>query len=232
MKKIRSAGTILIGILALCQMSLADNRFQASLNFLVAYPQSGFKSNVDRTFYGLSGEFFFRLPRSPFSVGLSLEYLNYGNETRTGPLSADIPEVWVDVTTRNCVFSPAAVLRLSPAEGPFCPYFEGLIGFNYLFTYTSLGWSEDIASSTNFDDWAFTYGAGAGAIVRVLDVRGQEGRSVFSLDLEMGLRYMKGGNAEYLREGSILRDRGSITYTPLISTTDLLKTRLGIALRF
>jgi hypothetical protein len=202
----------------------------------MAYPQNGFKDNVDRTFYGVSGEFFFRLPRSPFSVGVSLEYLNYGSETRTGPLSTDFPEVWVDVTTRNCIFSTAAVLRLSPARGPFCPYVEGLIGFNYLFTYTSVsdddGGSEDIASTTNFDDWAFAYGVGAGAVVRVLDVRGREGRSVFSLDLDMGLRYMKGGNAEYLREGSILRGRGSVTYTPLTSTTDLLKTHIGIAFRF
>jgi len=82
MKKIRSAAAILIAILALGQMSLADNRFQASLNFLVAYPQNGFKNNVDRTFYGLSGEIFFRLPRSPISIGVSLEYLNYGSETR------------------------------------------------------------------------------------------------------------------------------------------------------
>ena len=236
MKKIRSAAAAIIVILALSQLSFADDRFQVSLNFLMAYPQNGFKDNVDRTFYGLSGEFFFRLPRSPFSVGVSLEYLNYGSETRTGPMSIDFPEVWVDVTTRNCIFSTAAVLRLSPARGPFCPYVEGLIGFNYLFTYTSVsdddGGSEDIASTTNFDDWAFAYGAGAGAVVRVLDVRGREGRSVFSLDLDMGFRYMKGGNAEYLREGIILRGRGSVTYTPLTSTTDLLKTRVGIAFRF
>lgn len=236
MKKIRPAVAIIFALAALSLSSFAEERFQASMNFLVSYPQNGFKNNVDRTFYGVSGEFFFRLPRSPFLVGISLEYLNYGSETRTGPLSVDIPEVWVDVTTRNCIFSSAVVLRLSPAGGPFCPYVEGLVGFNYLFTYSSVSddddWSDDIASTTNFDDWVFTYGAGAGAVVRVLDVRGREGRSAFSLYLDMGLRYLKGGNAEYLREGSILRGRGYITYTPLTSTTDLLKTRVGIAFRF
>jgi hypothetical protein len=236
MKKIKSAAAVILAILAIGQLSFADDRFQASLNFLMAYPQSGFKNNVDRTFYGLSGEFFFRVPRSPFLLGVSLEYLNYGSETRTGPLVFDFPEIWVDVTTRNCIFSSAAVLRLSPTGGPFCPYIEGLIGFNYLFTYTSLSdgddWSDDPASTTNFDDWAFTYGAGVGALVRVIDVRRREGPSAFSLDLDIGLRYVKGGHAEYLKEGSILRDRGHVTYTPLTSTTDSLRTRIGIAFRF
>jgi hypothetical protein len=236
MKKVRSAVALAVVVLALSQLSLADDRFQASLNFLMAYPQSSFKDNVDRTFYGLSGEFLYRLPRSPLSVGVSLEYLNYGSETRTGPLSVEIPDVYVDVTTRNSILSAAAVLRLSPAGGPFCPYVEGLVGFNYLFTYTSISdddnWSDDIASTTNFDDWALTYGAGAGTVVRALDIRSQEGRSRFSLYLDIGLRFLKGGTAQYLREGSILRDGGNITYFPSTSTTDLLKTHFGIAFRF
>jgi hypothetical protein len=236
MKKIRLAAALSILTLGLGQLSAADERFQASLNFLMAYPQNDFRNNVDRTFYGLSGEFFFRPPSSHFEVGVCLEYLNYGSETRTGPLSDDIPDVWVDVTTRNSIFSAAAVLRLIPAGGPFRPYVEGLIGFNYLFTYTSISdednWSEDIATTTNFDDWALTYGAGAGAILRALDVRSRQGRSVFSLYLEIGLRYLKGGTAEYLRERSIIRDNGSLSYVPLISTTDLVKSHFGIVFRF
>jgi hypothetical protein len=236
MKKGRLTVAVIIAILALSQISLADDHFQASVNFLMGYPQGGFRDNVDRTFYGASGEFLYRLPRSSLSVGVSLEYLNYGSETRTGPLSIEIPEFWVDVTTRNSIFSTTAILRLSPAGGPICPYIEGLIGFNYLFTYTSISdddtWSEDIASTTNFDDWALIYGAGAGAVIRALSVRSREGHSKFSMYLDIGLRYLKGGTAEYLKEGSILRDRGYITYFPSTSTTDLLKTHFGIAFRF
>ncbi|MFZ2052726.1 MAG: outer membrane beta-barrel protein [Candidatus Aminicenantales bacterium] len=236
MKKVRSAVAAAIVILALGQLSSAADRFQASVNFLMAYPQNDFRNNVDRTIYGLSGECLYQLPKSPFSVGISLEYLNYGSETRTAPFNADIPDVWVDVTTRNSIFSAAAVLRLSPPGGPFRPYVEGLIGFNYLFTYTSIrdadSWSEDIATTTNFDDWALTYGAGAGAILRALDIRNRRARSVFSLYFEIGLRYVKGGTAEYLGERSILHDSGSSTYTPLISTTDLVKTHIGVVFRF
>ena len=237
MQRFRKAMAAAIAIAVLGSVSSAqDHRFQASLNFIMAYPQNDFKMNVDRTFYGLSGEFFYQFPKSAFSAGLILEYMNYGSETRTGPLSDDIPDVWVDVTTRNSILSLAAVLRLSPTGGPFRPYVEGLVGFNYLFTYTAINddgdWSEDIATTTNFDDWALTYGLGAGAIVRALDVRSHEGRSIFSMYFEIGLRYLKGGTAEYLRERSILRDQGSLTYAPLMSSTDLVKSHFGVVFRF
>jgi len=235
MKKSKLVLAAFLMILAFGQSTLAGDRFQASLNFVMGYPQNDFKMNVDRTFYGLSGEFFYQLPRSPFSVGISLEYMNYGSETRTEPFGHDIPDFQVVVTTRNNIFSSVAVLRLSPVEGAFRPYVEALVGFNYLFTYTSVNddcdWSEDIAT-TNFDDWALTYGAGAGAAVRALAIRSHQGRSLFSLQMEIGVRYFKGRTAEYLKKGSIRREHGSLIYEPLMSTTDLLKTHLGIVFRF
>jgi hypothetical protein len=235
MKKTKLALAAFIAFLAFGQSMLANDRFQASLNFLMGYPLNDFRKNVDQTFYGLSGEFFYELPRSPFSVGISLEYMNYGSETRTEPFGHDIPDFQVVVTTRNSIFSSAAVLRLSPVEGPFRPYVEALVGFNYLFTYTSVNddcdCSEDIAT-TNFDDWALTYGAGTGAIIRALEIRSHQGRSLFSLQMEIGVRYSKGRTAEYLREGSIRREHGSLLIEPLISTTDLVKTHFGIVFRF
>jgi hypothetical protein len=202
----------------------------------MGYPQNEFRRNVDRTFYGLSGEFFYCFPRSPVAIGISLEYLNYGSERRVEPLGYDIPDVLVDVTTRNSIFSTAAVLRLSPVTGAFRPYIEALLGFNYLFTYTSVGddggWSEDFATTTNLDDWSLTYGAGAGAVIRALDIRSQSGRSLFSLHMEAGVRYCRGRAAEYLRQGSMRREHGSLWYEPLLSDTDLLKTHLGLVFRF
>jgi hypothetical protein len=236
MKKNRLCGLALGLILVIGQAAAAGDRFQASLNFLMGFPQNDFRRNVDRTFYGLSGEFFYHLPRSPLSIGVGLEYLNYGSETRMEPFSPDIPDVLVDVTTLNSLFSGTALLRLSPPEGVFRPFVEAFVGFNYLFTYTSVNddsdWSEEVATTTNFDDWGFTYGAGAGALVRALDVRTHSGRSLFSLYMEVGVRYYAGATGEYLREGSMHREHGSLWYEPLISDTDLLKTRLGIVFRF
>lgn len=236
MKKSKLALAASIMILAFSQSTLAGDRFQASLNFLMGYPQNDFRMNVDRTFYGLSGEFFYQLPRSPFSIGISLEYLNYGTKKRIEPFSHDIPEVLVEVTTRNSIFSSAAVLRLSPVEGSFRPYVEAFVGFNYLFTYTSVSdpsdWPPDIATTTNFDDWTLTCGVGVGAVIRVLEIRSHQGRPLFSLQMEVGVRYSKSGRAEYLTEGSIRREHGSLMYEPLMSATDLVKTHFGIVFRF
>lgn len=236
MKKTQVVLAICLMILSFGESALAGDRFQASLNFLMGYPLNDFKRNVDRTFYGFSGEFFYQLPRSPFSIGVSLEYLNYGSETRIEAFGPDIPDVLVDVTTRNSIFSSAAVVRLSPIEGSFRPFVEALVGFNYLFTYTSVNddgdWSGDIATTTNFDDWNLTYGAGAGAVIRALDIRSQQGRSLFSLHMEIGARFLWGGTAEYLKEGSIHREHGSLLFEPLISSTDLVKTHIGIVFRF
>jgi len=127
-----------IVILVSAQAMLAGERFQASLNFLLANAQNNFRMNVERTFYGLSGEFFYQLPKSPVSFGVSLEYLEYGSETRVEPFSHDIPDVLVDVTTRNSVLTPAAVVRFSPVEGLIRPYMEVLAGFINMFTYTSV----------------------------------------------------------------------------------------------
>jgi hypothetical protein len=232
-KLITAAGIV---ILALGPSALTGDRFQASVNFLMGYPQNGFKTNVDRTCYGLSGEFFYQLPRSPLSVGVSLEYLNYGSETRLEPWSPDIPDVLVDVTTRNSIFGTAAVLRASPVAGFFRPYVEALAGFNYLFTYTSVNddgsASEDIATTTNFDDWAFTYGAGAGAVIRAVEIRNRQGQSVLSLNVEAGVRLLKGRTAEYLREGSIRPENGRLVFEPLTSDTDLIKAHFGAVVRF
>lgn len=236
MRKLRPFSIALLMTLCLGGAAAAADRFQASLNFLVGYPQNEFRRNVDRTFYGLSGEFFYHFPSSPLALGISLEYLNYGSERRVEPLSYDIPDVLVDVTTRNSLFSTAAVVRISPVEGAFRPYVEGLVGFNYLFTATSVSddgsWSEDFATTTNLDDWSLTYGAGAGAVVRALDIRSHGGRSLFSLQLEAGVRYLKGRAAEYLKQGSIRREHGSLWFEPMISETDLLKTHLGLVFRF
>lgn len=236
MKKIKMALAFSIGIMALSQITLGDSRFQASLNFLTGFPQNDFKQNVDRTFLGLSGEFLYRFPKSIFSIGLGLEYLNYGSESRREPFGPTIPDVVVDVTTRNSIFSSAAFLRLAPIKGSVLPYAEALIGFNYLFTYTAVSddsWSsEDIATTTNFDDWAFSYGAGVGAVIPNLVICRKQGRPSFSIGLEIGLRYLKGGTAEYLKKGSISRESGALVFTPLRSATDQVKTHLGIVFQF
>lgn len=50
--------------------------------------------------------------------------------------------------------------------------------------------------------------------------------------LGFGLGGMFGREAEYLREGSIIRENGNVTFDVVQSTTDLLYFKLGVTVGF
>lgn len=212
----------------------AQGQGEAGLTFIVGSPQGEFSSQVKATGFGLSGFGGVRVGRnSPLLVGLDLGILIYGHERRNEPFSLTIPDVTVDVVTNNNIFLGHFLLRLQPPRGKVRPYFDGLFGLKYLFTDTRIeneGFtgSEPIAISTNFDDVALSYGVGGGLSIALF--RGGSRRGTVSLDL--GVRYLIGGEAEYLKEGSIQRVDGTVTYTIFQSETNLLETRVGASIRF
>ena len=51
--------------------------------------------------------------------------------------------------------------------------------------------------------------------------------------IDFGVRYLKGGKAEYLKKGDVERtDDGKVFYHPSESTTDLLNFNLGVSFAF
>jgi len=50
--------------------------------------------------------------------------------------------------------------------------------------------------------------------------------------LDVKARYLIGGNARYLQEGSILRDGNNITYLYDESNTDLFSIQAGLTINF
>ena len=234
----------LAGLMALTVMALmtlpgyGQERFLVNLNFDLGFPQGGFRSNIDRTIIGGSASFLYRLPRSPFLVGASLAFLNYGCESREEFFSPEIPEVWVDVTTANNIFNATFLFRIQPLHGPVEPYVEGLLGLNHFYTETTIydqEYSDDddeIASTVHLRDTAFCFGAGAGVMVNILGFS-QNGRRIGSgLYLDLALRYFKGGRAEYMGEGDLVRGDGFLEYYVRESTTDLVKTTIGLTFVF
>jgi hypothetical protein len=211
-------------------------KFQAGLNFTLGFPQSGFKDNIDRLGYGGSGYFLYRLPQSPLYVGISAGALVYGSETWTEVFSPTFPEILVDIRTRNYILLTHLVVRLQP-RGDFRPYIEGLVGLNYMWTETALydadSWDDnDAARAVNFSDTSTSYGAGAGIHFTVLKAVRRSGKRAFSMQVELGARYLTAGRMEYLREGSIIRENGEIYYDVLESVVTLINLRAGISFCF
>jgi hypothetical protein len=125
------------------------------------------------------------------------------------------------------------LFHVSPPSGSFRPYLELLFGGAYLFTETSINsrGNEEVASSTNFDDFAWNYGAGGGLLINLYSPENSEG-NFEALFLDLKVRYLFGTEAEYLKEGSIVIQNGNAYYDVSKSKTDLLLAQLGVMVSF
>lgn len=233
-------GWILLSIfaLALCltETAGAQLRPQGSLNFSVGIPQGSFKQHVDNVGLGFDAFVGVGLGKTPIILGVDLGGQVYGFERRNEPFSTTIPDVTVDVETSNNILLAHLLLRIQPATGVVQPYLDGLFGLKHFATETSISdenfsADEPIASSTNFEDTAMSYGVGGGLSVKVYGGRGGRGR-VSAVQINAGIRYLLGSEAEYLKEGSIERRNGQVFFTTERSKTDMLIPQLGAVLKF
>lgn len=226
---------ILYLILFLTFISLNKSFAQAGgINFMLGFPAGEFKENVKRTGFGLSGHFLFLAPAQnrPFGIGLNLGYLNYGQETRREPFSLTIPDVTVDVERSNNIVNFHVLFQLGFPTGSVRPFVEGLFGGSYIFTETTIRsrGTEEVASSTNFDDFAWSYGGGGGILILLHS--GDDGADFGSLFLDLKVRYLFGSEAEYLKEGSVIVNNGKVTYQVSRSKTDLITAHIGVVAYF
>ena len=239
MKKSILSLLMLLFVFCLAASSYAQPMFHFGGNLTLGLPQGEFGDNVESVGFGGTGFFAYSFPQSPLAVGASLGFLIYGSDTRQEPWSTTIPDVYVDVTTTNNILNGHLFLRIQPPKGAFLPYLDGLVGFNYLWTETSVKdedepGGEEIASSKQLSDGTFCYGAGGGLMFKVYEAPTQNtiGRDLQTVYIDIGVRYLKGGEAEYLKEGSITVENGQVFYDISKSTTDIITIHLGVSFAF
>lgn len=209
-------------------------RIHGGIGVIVGVPVGDFQDNI-LIAGGITGHFGFRLGESPLSLGVEASYLNYGSEDRMLPVGG-LPDLTVGVDTSNDVFLFHGRTRAQKRAGRVRPYVDGLVGFSYLTTTTSVdakescssldgsySCSDDGDSVTNLDDLVFSAGVGAGVMIGL----GKSG----SVKLDLSLRYLYGAQATYLTEGGIRwADTGPPILDPHRSRTDMLLIGLGITL--
>jgi hypothetical protein len=201
------------------------------LNFTLGFPMNEFKQNVKRTGFGGSLQFLLwnPTPELPYTFGLNLGYINYGSESRTEPFSYSIPDVSVDVSRTNNIINFHFLSQVIYPYGNIRPYMEFLLGGSYIFTMTQIDsyGSEESTSTTNFDDWAWSYGAGAGFLIKLTSdsIKAENLGAIF---LDFKVRYLYGTEAQYLKEGSVTISNGQAFYDVSKSKTDLLTAQLGV----
>jgi hypothetical protein len=136
----------------------------------------------------------------------------------------------VKVQTNNNITLTHLLLRAQPRTGKVRPYGDALVGFKYLYTNTTIlndSNGEELASTKNLSDLVFSYGFGGGVQVRL----GRVGRSG-DIALDGNVRYLRGARADYLKEGSIRRENGSVFFDVLSSRTDVVSVGIGVTFRF
>jgi hypothetical protein len=222
---------------ALCVPIASAQKLDVGIDFLTGLPQNEFRDKIRETGYGVSGHVGYFIGDLPVMVGAELGYLRYGSETHREYLSETIPEITVDVKTTNNILMFHGFARVQAQDGAVRPYVEGLFGFKYLFTRTSIqdNWyDETITSATNYDDLVGSRGFGAGVDFRLWNGNKRKNHpGVYDLSLNVSARYLWGNKASYLKKGSIIRnDDGTLTYLVYRSKTDLLTPQIGLRIRF
>lgn len=200
--------------------------FYAGGSLAYADPRGEFADFVDDGFGG-TGHVLYALGGSPFALRLDGGVVVYGRERQRVPLSSTIGgRILVDLETTNNIAFIGVGPQIGVPSGRLSPYVNGFAGVSYLYTESSVEGTrsdEEFASTTNFDDAVFSWGAGGGLYVPL-----RRGASPISLDL--GVVYHVNGEARYLREGGIIDNPdGSITLRPVRSEADLLTVRLGVS---
>lgn len=206
----------------------------AGINLTLAIPQGEFKEKVDNLGFGISGNlnFISPKPKSPFGIGLNLGYIVYGSESRREPLSITIPDVFVNVDRTNSLLNFHLLFTVGLPKGRIRPYVEGLFGGSYIYTTTSVksqGTGEEFASSTNFDDWAWSYGTGGGITILLSGDPNTDQNTIY---LDLKGRYLFGSEAEYLKQGSVRIQNGQVYYDVSRSKTDLITVHAGVIFYF
>ncbi|HEY7393323.1 MAG TPA: hypothetical protein VH559_00675, partial [Gemmatimonadaceae bacterium] len=151
--------------------------------------------------------------------------------------------IQVKVSTRNYVVPLSLGPQLMWPTGPVRPYVNAGIGTQLFYTQSGVQGTEDefdFANTTNQSDWTSMWVAGGGVYIPIYKSKGAympplapDDAPVQRLDmrflLDVGVQYLNGGRAQYLKPGSIEDlPGGQIRTTPLESDTHMLVVRLGL----
>src|SRR5690625_3324539 len=211
------------------------------MNLNIWASQGEFRENVDRLGWGFGLMGGHKFEYWPSLSGLDMGFMNFGSDLRGEPLSSTIADRRVEVRNSDDLRHGDLLLRMMGPPSMLRSYVDGLVGFNYFFTRTSLEErgsvsGEHVMSDTNFDDFTFSYGLGAGLNLRVYQYAGfQDERGTASptaLYLNGSVRYMFGRSAEYMRKGSVQVEDGEVFYDVLESATNLLYFKIGVVFQF
>ncbi|MDX1531667.1 MAG: outer membrane beta-barrel protein, partial [Rhodothermales bacterium] len=189
MSRLRTSALVTLAALVAGLLAARPAQAQLYLNLDVqgGVPVDDFEDELDDVGFGVAGTVLYGLAPLPVAVGVEGGVLTYGRQARALPAQIDEGAAFLgEVEMTNRIGHLYAVLRLQPGSGAFRPYLDGLVGFNHFATQTTTTQRvfladedlelidladaaefEERTVSNDFDDFAFSYGAGAGVLIRL-----------------------------------------------------------------
>lgn len=231
--------TILVLLTLILSGLITENTLAqtAGVNLTLAFPRGNFYANNKTTGFGGSVEGTFLNAKAGalnFGLGANFSFLTFGSESREAAWSNTIPDVTVDVDRSYNLMNFHLLMRFATNNTLVRPYADVLLGGSYLYTSTTVRnqhSGEEVTSSTNFDDVAWSYGAGAGVMIKIYSPEDDNSIPVW-LDIKM--RYLVGTEADYIKKGGVRIDSntGKVSYDITTSETDILTFNIGVSVPF
>lgn len=231
-----------------------------NINFNLGIPINEYKTYNDEIAPGGGFDLLFQPHvKVPLLVGFNMAFMSGGSQIQRETLTADIVAgntvietlyFPMRVETYNSIVTGNLSLRVQAPTNYVKPYVEGLVGFNYFGTNTSVyDESEEfylseadnplITSSNQNSDWTYSFGGAAGMLIQIND----------HMFIDLRAAYRKGGNAEYYVEDDIEEwelvfntvptdpddfeeDDLDIAAVPKYSKTDMIVGTIGLTFKF
>ena len=202
-------------------------RAHVGVNGYYAQPVGDFADRIDQGWGGELNGTWLVGEAGVFGLRFDGGAMAYGRQ-RTRECLTTSCLVEVDITTSNNLAYVAVGPQLMAPAGPIRPYVAGQVGWTFLWTDSRVEGSnnqnEPFASTRNFSDNTFSYGGTGGLLIPLV----QNARNPVSIDL--GVRYLRNGNVEYLRKGDIIINPGGPpTFNVQRSRADLLTYHVGVS---
>ena len=210
-------------------MLLAQHQWEFGIDLKGAFPRGEFEEFTDDG-AGVGLRLGYAPRAGAWSVGLDVAVVEFDDITYDDPFGDCCLGLIDEIEIANQAVMGHVFLKWEDRDGFFRPYVEGLAGLKHLENKTRflVDGDEEIDTDTNFDDTAFSWGAGLGMSFRLMD----QGPSGNVLLLKAGCRWLHGGEAEYVPEGGAFLD-GDVLVTEIVrSETDLFTADIGLSFKF
>ncbi len=202
--------------------------WQIGLGGLIGRPQGSLRDTVGDNAFGAALSAAYRLKRIPLLLGIDFGTVDY--QTLKVPASP-----LVSAETSASIDLVHFLARVQSGHGVVRPYLDVLLGQSHPNVKTNIlqfatGLPET-SITKQFGDTGFSYGGGAGLMLRVYD-GSHKARGLRAVSADLQMRYLSGSEAEYVRRGSLRLEAGRVAFDTAITRHKLLNFGIGVVFDF